>query len=53
MHISEPHQRLKFRLLWNDLLIALCALRLGAVLFTYDGQDFELVRRYVAFKFVT
>jgi len=47
---SEPHLRSKLRGLWNDLLIALSAREIGAVVVTYDADDFGLLRRYVAFE---
>lgn len=41
--------RSKLPALLNDTLIALCARRIGATLFTYDGQDFRLIRRHREF----
>jgi predicted nucleic acid-binding protein len=35
---------------WNDLLIALSARELGAVLVTCNARDFELLRRYIRFE---
>ncbi len=36
--------------LLNDVLIALCARRIGATLFTYNAQDFRLIRRHKEFS---
>ena len=36
--------------LLNDVLIALCARRVGATLITYNGQDFRLIRRQKEFS---
>jgi predicted nucleic acid-binding protein len=33
--------------LLNDVLIALCARRVGATLVTYNRADFQLIRRHV------
>jgi predicted nucleic acid-binding protein len=41
--------RSKFPALLNDILIALCARRIGATLFTYNAQDFRLIRRHKEF----
>ena len=46
---SEPGLKLKAQRLLNDVLIALCARRLGATLFTFNRDDFELIRRYRPF----
>jgi len=35
--------------LLNDILIALCARRIGATLLTHNGQDFRLIRRHKEF----
>ncbi len=34
----------------NDILLALSARRLGADLFTFNREDFELIRRHKAFS---
>ena len=34
----------------NDVLIALCARRVGATLITYNAQDFRLIRRHKEFS---
>ena len=39
----------KLPALLNDILIALCARRIGATLFTYNAQDFRLIRRHKEF----
>lgn len=36
----------------NDILIALCGVRLGAVVYTANKEDFALVQRYKRFRFV-
>ncbi len=33
--------------LLNDVLIALCARRIGATLLTYNGEDFRLIHRQI------
>jgi predicted nucleic acid-binding protein len=34
----------------NDILIALCARRIGATLFTYNRDDFRLIHRHKEFS---
>jgi predicted nucleic acid-binding protein len=34
----------------NDILISLCARRIGADLYTFNRDDFELIRRYRSFS---
>jgi predicted nucleic acid-binding protein len=46
---KEPSRRSKLQQLLNDVLIALCARRIGATVFTSNREDFELIRRYRAF----
>jgi len=41
--------RSKLPALLNDVLIALCARRIGATVITYTGQDFRLIRRHREF----
>lgn len=41
--------RSKVPALLDDILIALCARRIGATLFTYNAQDFRLIRRHKEF----
>ncbi|MBI3014290.1 MAG: hypothetical protein HYY65_04300 [Candidatus Tectomicrobia bacterium] len=45
----ERSWRSKLPLLLNDILIALCARRIGATLFTYNREDFRLIRRHKDF----
>jgi predicted nucleic acid-binding protein len=42
--------RSKLPFLLNDILIALCARRIGAVIVTYNKDDFQLIRRYKDFS---
>jgi predicted nucleic acid-binding protein len=46
---DEPHLRSKIPTLWNDLLIALSARQIGAVLVTKNTRDFTLIHRYLRF----
>jgi hypothetical protein len=41
--------RPKLPALLDDTLIALCARRIGATLFTYNAKDFRLIRRHKEF----
>ena len=41
--------RSKVPALLNDILIALCARRIGATVLTYNGKDFGLIRRHKEF----
>jgi predicted nucleic acid-binding protein len=41
--------RSKLPSLLNDILIALCARRIGAILISYNKEDFQLIRRYKDF----
>jgi len=41
--------RSKLPALLNDILIALCARRIGATLLTYNREDFRLIRRHKDF----
>lgn len=43
---EEPEYRSKLPALFNDTLIALCALQIGATVCTKDEEDFELIRRH-------
>jgi predicted nucleic acid-binding protein len=47
---KEPSRRPKLQQLLNDVLIALCARRIGATVFTSNRDDFELIRRYRVFS---
>jgi predicted nucleic acid-binding protein len=42
--------RFKLPLLLNDILIALCARRVGATLLTYNREDFLLIHRHYDFS---
>lgn len=42
--------RSKLPSLLNDILIALCARRIGAMIITYNREDFRLIRRHVGFS---
>lgn len=42
--------RSKLPSLLNDILIALCARRIGAILVTYNKDDFQLIRRHKDFS---
>jgi predicted nucleic acid-binding protein len=42
--------RSKLPSLLNDILIALCARRIGAILVTYNKDDFQLIRGYKDFS---
>jgi predicted nucleic acid-binding protein len=42
--------RSKLPALLNDILIALCARRIGAMVFTYNGDDFRLIHRHKDFS---
>ena len=46
---DEPHLRSKIPTLWNDLLIALSARQIGAIVVTQNARDFTLIRRYLRF----
>jgi len=42
--------RSKLPALLNDILIALCARRIGATLITYNGDDFRLIGCHTKFS---
>jgi predicted nucleic acid-binding protein len=42
--------RSKLPALLNDILIALCARRIGALMITHNREDFRLIRRHVGFS---
>jgi predicted nucleic acid-binding protein len=46
---ADRSWRSKLPLLLNDVLIALCARRIGATLVTYNRADFQLIRRHLPF----
>ncbi len=47
---KEPGRKAKVQQMLNDILLALCARRIGADLFTFNRKDFELIRRYRPFS---
>lgn len=46
----EPGRKPTVQRMLNDILLALSARRLGADLFTFDRDDFELIRRHKSFS---
>lgn len=48
---ERPDLKDKLAHLINDTLIALCGVRLGAVVYTANEEDFALVRHYKRFRF--
>jgi len=46
---KERRWRSKLAALVNDILIALCARRIGAMLLTYNRDDFRLIHRHTDF----
>ena len=49
---SQPRYRSKLPALFNDALIAMCALQIGAFVCTLDKEDFQLLRRHRRFDLV-
>jgi predicted nucleic acid-binding protein len=47
---KDASWRSKLPALLNDILIALCARRIGATVFTYNAKDFRLIRRHRPFS---
>jgi len=47
---QEPTRKAKVQQMLNDILLALNARRLGADLFTFNREDFELIRRHRSFS---
>jgi predicted nucleic acid-binding protein len=47
---KEPGRKSKVQQMLNDILLALCACRIGADLFTFNRKDFELIQRYRPFS---
>jgi predicted nucleic acid-binding protein len=47
---KEPGRKPKIQQMLNDILLALCARRIGADLFTFNRDDFELIRRHKPFS---
>jgi len=48
--LKEPGQKPKIQQMLNDVLLALSARRIGADLFTFNREDFELIRRHKSFS---
>ncbi len=46
----EPALKSKTQQILNDILLALCARRIGAGLYTFNRDDFELIRRHRPFS---
>lgn len=47
---KEPYLKSKTQQILNDILLALCARRIGADLYTFNRDDFELIRRHKPFS---
>ena len=47
---KEPGRKSKIQQMLNDILLALSARRIGADLFTFNRDDFQLIRRYKSFS---
>lgn len=47
---KEPGRKPKIQHMLNDVLLALSARRIGADLFTFNRDDFELIRRHKPFS---
>jgi predicted nucleic acid-binding protein len=50
LEVKERGWRSKLPALLNDILIALCARRIGAMLLTYNQKGFRLIRRHKDFS---
>jgi predicted nucleic acid-binding protein len=48
--IKEPGRKPKVQQMLNDILLVLSARRIGADLFTFKRQDFELIRHHKVFS---
>ena len=46
---KEPGRKPRIQQMLNDILPALCARRIGADLFPFNRDDFELIRRHKPF----
>ena len=46
----QPGRKFQIQQTLNDILLALCARRIGADLFTFNREDFRLIRRYTSFS---
>ena len=49
--LRRPDLESKKLALINDILIALSCHRIGATLITFNAQDFEVIRRFIQFRF--
>jgi predicted nucleic acid-binding protein len=47
--LKEPERKPKVQKILNDILLVLTARRIGADLFTFNADDFELIRRHKPF----
>ena len=47
---KEPGLKSKVQQILNDILLALCARRIGADLYTFNRDDFNLIRRHRPFS---
>jgi len=47
---DEPARKSKVQQMLNDVLVALSARRIGAEVYTFNGRDFELIRRFRRFS---
>lgn len=47
---KEPGSKPKVQQMLNDILLALSARRIGADLFTFNREDFQLIRRHKPFS---
>jgi predicted nucleic acid-binding protein len=47
---KEPGKKSGIQSMVNDILLALCARRIGADLYTSNREDFQRIRRYKAFS---
>jgi predicted nucleic acid-binding protein len=50
---KEPGRKPKIQQMLNDILLAFSARRIGADLFTFNRDDFELIRRHRPFSLKT
>jgi len=49
IRVKDKSWRSKLPALLNDVLIALCARKAGAIMITYNRDDFRLIQRHKAF----
>lgn len=47
---GRPHLRSQVKTLWNDVLIAVSARQVGAMVVTQNARDFELLQHYLRFE---